>query len=412
MYPDRTLRRQPSTGRPGDPVTNAVPIAFCENGAGYGGAVISLAAMLAHLDRRYAPVLFTGLGTEPYRQLEQLGRWRQLAPGQLFSHASLRRRNVPFASTIDNLFNLLPYALRHYRAFRAERIRVVYLNNDASCNFAAALGARLAGLPLVLHARGFHADTSTNRLVLKWLDHCIPVSTAVRDELIGLGLSPDKCTVVPEGLDLAQFHPKAPAAALRAELGLLNDDPVITLVGGLIDWKGQDILLQAAPRLFARYPRAHILLVGSAYGRNDLFARQITAHAAAPDMAGRVLLLGGRKDVADILSISSVIVHASTKPEPFGRTFLEGMAAGRPVIASAEGGPLDVISHERDGLLIAPRNPDLLADAILRILDNPAWAADMAHQAAQTAQRYSITQHTAEVAAILQNLTPEPTRKE
>lgn len=386
-----------------------LPIAFCENGAGYGGAIISLTAMLDHLDRCYAPVLFTGLGTDPYRQLERYGRWRQLAPRELVDHGALRRRGVPFASMIDNLFNVLPNALRYWRAFRAEGIRVVYLNNDASCNFAAAFGARLAGLPLVLHARGFHADSSINRLVLKWLDHCIPVSTAVKDELLRLGLPESRCTVIPEGLELGQFQPRPPSPALCAELGLEPGDPVITLVGGLIDWKGQDILLQAAPQLFARYPRARILLVGSAYGRNDLFAREIARQVAAPDMAGRVALLGGRSDVPDILALSSVVVHASTKPEPFGRTFLEGMAVGRPVVAAAEGGPLDVITDGHDGLLIAPRDPDLLANAILRILDNPDWAAGMARNAAETAQRFSIEQHTAAVAAILHRLTCTPT---
>jgi glycosyltransferase involved in cell wall biosynthesis len=386
-------------------VITPLPIAFCENGAGYGGAIISLTAMLDHLEPRYAPVLLTGLATEPYRALARFGRWRHLAARELVDHRALRRRRVPFTSMIDNLFNVLPNALRYYNAFRAEGIRVVYLNNDASCNFAAAVGARLAGLPLVLHARGFHADTSVNRLVLKWLDHCIPVSNAVKTELLRLGLPEDKCTVIPEGLDLDLFRPSLAQPALRAELGLEPDDPVITLVGGLIDWKGQDILLAAAPHLFERYPRLRILLVGSAYGRDDLFARQIAEQVAAPAMAGRVLLLGGRSDVADILAISSVVVHASTKPEPFGRTFLEGMAAGRPVIAAAEGGPLDVITHEHDGLLVTPRDPRLLAQAILQILDHPERAAEMARNATQTARRYSIEQHTAAVSAILLRLT-------
>lgn len=379
-------------------------IAFCENGAGYGGAIISLMAMLDHIDARYLPVLYTSLGTEPYQQLARLGRWQQLAPVELISRAALQRHRVPLGSMVDNLCNLLPYALKYYRAFRRERVRIVYLNNDASCNAAAALGARLAGLPLVLHARGFHADTRSNRMVLSWLDHCIPVSHAVKDQLVKLGLPEEKCSVVHEGLDLNVFHPRQPDAGLRAELGLAPGAPVITLVGGLIDWKGQDVLLDAAPQIFARYPDARILLVGAAYGRDDAFARQIAQRVAAPEVQGRVLLLGGRKDVAEILSISSVVVHASTQPEPFGRTFLEGMALGRPVIASNEGGPLDVITHEHDGLLIAPRDPGLLAHAILRILDQPEWAARMAHNGAETARRYSIHQHTDAISAILQRL--------
>jgi glycosyltransferase involved in cell wall biosynthesis len=384
--------------------TTPTSVAFCENGAGYGGAIISLAAMLEQLDQRFKPLLYTSLGTEPYRQLERLGRWQQLAPVDLIERRKLQSYRVPFASMIDNLCNLLPYAMKYYWAFKQQRVRIVYLNNDASCNAAAALAARMADLPLVLHARGFHADTRSNRMVLSWLDHCMPVSHAVKRQLLQLGLPEEKCTVVPEGLDLEIFHPREPVAGLREELELPLDSPLITLVGGLIDWKGQDVLLDAAPQIFARHPNARILLVGAAYGRDDSFARQIAQRIASPEMGGRVLLLGGRKDIAELLSISSVVVHASTQPEPFGRTFLEGMALGRPVIASNEGGPLDVITHEHDGLLIAPREPGLLARSVLRILDNPEWAAQMADNGAETARLYSIQQHTDAISTILQRL--------
>lgn len=383
--------------------TTRTSVAFCENGAGYGGAIISLAAMLEHLDRNFEPFLYTNLGTEPYRQLARLGRWRQMRPSTLVRQTTLQRFGGPFASMMDNLCNVMPYALRYYRAFRRDRVRIVYLNNDANCNVAAALGARLAGLPIVLHARGFHADTRATRWVLGQLDHCIAVSHAVRKELLGLGLAPEKCTVVAEGLDLAQFHPQVAAPTLRQELGLGENDPVVTLVGGLIDWKGQDVLLDAAPAILAARPDAWILIVGSAYGKDNRFAEDITRRVADPALRGRVRLLGARKDIPQILSISSVVLHASTKPEPFGRTFLEGMALGKPTIASNEGGPLDVIEHEVDGLLIAPRKPEVLAAAIVRLLSDPAFSADLGRKAARRALDFSIERHTEAVGAVLSN---------
>lgn len=387
---------------------SAAKVAFCENGAGYGGAIISLEAMLTQLavraDAPFTPVLYTSIDTEPYQRLARFGRWRHMPPRPLVSRAALDRRRIPLAGAIENLGNLLPYALRYYRAFRADGVDLVYLNNDANTNFAAAIGARMAGLPTVLHARGFHSNNRSDRAVLSWIAHCMPVSNAVRDGLLKVGIDPAKCSVVPEGLDLAQFAPRTPLPSLRTELGLAPDDPVITLVGGLIDWKGQDVLLDAAPQVLARYPRARFLLVGSAYGRDNHFAKALAQRAATPELAGRVLLLGGRQDIPELLALSSVVVHASTLPEPFGRTFLEGMAAARPVIAAAEGGPLDVIEHERDGLLVAPRDPALLAGAILRILDQPEWAAAMARAGGVTAQRYSIQHHTDAVSAILQRL--------
>jgi len=376
-------------------------IAFCENGAGYGGAVVSLEAMLELLPAPFTPHIYTGIGAPPYPQLARFGTWRHLPAISLLRQAWLRRHKIPFASTLDNLLNMLPTALRYYIAFKRDRIDLVYLNNDASCNMAAAMAAWLAGLPAVLHARGFNTDTRGNRWVLRKLAYCMPVSTAVRQELIALGLPLDKCTVVPEGLDLDLFHPHAADPALRAALGLAEGEPVITLVGGLVDWKGQDVLLDAAPHILARYPQAQLLLVGGAYGRDAKFAETIAMRAADPTLHGRVRLLGSRSDVAAILALSDIVLHTSTTPEPFGRTFLEGMALGKAVIASNEGGPLDVIDNGIDGVLIAPRDPHLLAEAVLQLLDDPASRATLGSNAAIKARDYSIARHTATVCQVL-----------
>lgn len=379
-------------------------IGFCENGAGYGGAVISLAALLAHLPAPFRACLYTSLGTSQYQQLSALAAWRHVPALTLVQPERIRNSGLPFASSLDNVLNLLPSSVRYYRHFKRDQVDLVYLNNDAICNMAAARGARLAGLPMVLHARGFNSATRGSRWVLANLEHCIAVSHAVRDELLGLGLAPDKCTVVPEGLDLAQFCPRPPAPGLREALGIGAQDPVITLVGGLVDWKGQDVLLDAAPAILARFPHAQILLAGSAYGKDGGYADQLALRASAPALSGRVRLLGARDDIPDLLSISDIVLHASTKPEPFGRTFLEGMALGKTVIASNEGGPLDVIEHEVDGLLIAPRQPDVLAAAVLCLLSEPAFAARLAANAARKARAYSIQSHTEQVSAVLQQV--------
>lgn len=384
--------------------TEEMHVGFCENGAGYGGAIISLAACLEKLPAEFRPHLLTSIGTEQYQKLSAFGPWTHMAPIALVDQQDMKNKGVPFASTIDNLCNVVPYALRYYRAFRAQGIDVVYLNNDTSCNMAAAMGGRLAGLPLVLHARGFNSDTRGNRWVLSRLDHCIAVSHAVRHELLKLGLPAEKCTVVPEGLDLSVYRPRAPAPGLRAELGIGDHEPVITLVGGMVDWKGQDILLAAAPAILAAFPQAHILLVGGAYGKENTFAAQIAAAAADPALRGRVRLLGMRQDIPDILSISDVVLHTSTKPEPFGRTFLEGMALGKAVIASNEGGPLDVIEHGVDGLLIAPREPATLAAAVKRLLGDREFAAALGAKAALKAQAFSIEHHTALITAVLRQV--------
>jgi glycosyltransferase involved in cell wall biosynthesis len=379
-------------------------IGFCENGAGYGGAIISLAAFIENIPSPFEPVIYTTIQSEQYARLGGLCQQRHISEVQLVDTSQLARWGIPFISSLDNVFNLLPTATRYYFAFKRDKVDCVYLNNDASCNFAAAIAATFAGLPLILHARGFNCDTKGNRWVLSKLHHCIAVSNAVKDELLQLGLSQEKCTVVPEGLDLSVFYPKPPNTAVRKELKLENDAPVITLVGGLVDWKGQDVLLDAAPFIFKNFPDAAILLVGGAYGRDRKFADMIIERAACPVMQGRIRVLGEREDVAELLACSNIVVHASTKPEPFGRTFLEGMALGKAVIASNKGGPLDVISHGSDGLLIEPRDPLVLALAITGILDDRQLLAKLGHNAAVTATAYSIESHARKISQVLRNV--------
>ncbi|HJV76313.1 MAG TPA: glycosyltransferase [Noviherbaspirillum sp.] len=380
---------------------SGINVAFCENGAGYGGAIISLAAFLQKIPELFSPHIYTGIGTEEYQQLSQLGQWRHLPPAPLFDTATLKNRSIPFASMLDNFCNVAPYSWRFYRRFKRDKIGIVYLNNDPSCNLAAALAGRLAGLPIILHARGFSADTRGNRWVLSIIDHCIAVSNAIKTQLIELGLPAEKCIVVPEGLDMNLFCPRRPSERLLREFGFSDSDPVITLVGGLIDWKGQDVLLDACPTIFNEYPNARVLLVGSAYGKDDHFANMIAKRVTSPPLCGNVHLLGARKDIPEILSISSVVLHTSTKPEPFGRTFLEGMAMGKPVIASNEGGPPEVIEHEIDGLLIQPRDPHGLATAICRLLADPLLRESLGKNAAIKATRYSIENHSIAISQVL-----------
>ena len=92
-------------------------------------------------------------------------------------------------------------------------------------------------------------------------------------QLLELGLPAEKCTVVPEGLDLKVFSPRTLSATHLAQMNIDATSPIITLVGGLIDWKGQDVLLDACPMIVEKFPHATILLVGSAYGKNNSFSR-------------------------------------------------------------------------------------------------------------------------------------------
>jgi len=102
------------------------------------------------------------------------------------------------------------------------------------------------------------------------------------------------------------------------------------------------------------------------------YAERLRTRIAAPDLAGHVVLAGARRDVPACLDAMDIVVHASVVAEPFGRVMIEAMALGCPVIAPREGGPLFIVRDGETGMLVPPRDPDALAEALLALLAEPA----------------------------------------
>jgi glycosyltransferase involved in cell wall biosynthesis len=84
-----------------------------------------------------------------------------------------------------------------------------------------------------------------------------------------------------------------------------------------------------------------------------------------------VKLTGHRSDVPDIMNTLDIVIHASTLPEPFGMVILEGMALGKPVIAAASGGPLEIIQNDISGILVPPGDPVRLSESVGGLISNP-----------------------------------------
>jgi glycosyltransferase involved in cell wall biosynthesis len=190
------------------------------------------------------------------------------------------------------------------------------------------------------------------------------IANLVEDRHLG---ETDILRIIPRGADLRHFDPAlvepARAAALRAAWGVAADAPLLLLPARLTRWKGQTVLVEAMARV---PPPAVAVLVGEGDLRGEL-QRLI----AARGLAGRVLLPGHVEDMPTAYAAADVVLHASTKPEAFGRTVVEAGAMARPVIASDLGAPRETVSPPTTGWLVPPGDPAALADTILRALAEP-----------------------------------------
>jgi glycosyltransferase involved in cell wall biosynthesis len=179
--------------------------------------------------------------------------------------------------------------------------------------------------------------------------------------------------------------------AVRGRLGLPKDAPIFGAVGRLERWKGFHFLLDAVPSVLERHPDARLVLVGGDHELDPSYATELRAQAAGLRRDGHVLLVGQQPNPEEWMQAMDVLVHTS-RDEPFGMVVIEGMALGKPVVASDEGGPTEVITPGVDGLLSPYGDQRSLGQAILRLFDDDVLRRSLGESAKQRAQDFTVQQ--------------------
>jgi glycosyltransferase involved in cell wall biosynthesis len=268
----------------------------------------------------------------------------------------------------------LPGMIRRL-ACAAKQAHVVYANSKKALLFAA-LAARKARRPLIWHQhdemrlprtlplRARVSESLLVHLLNRYAARVISVSRASADTLVAAGGRTDLPVVIHNGLDPARYAQPVDRAALRRELGLPVDAPIVGCFGRLTEWKGQSVLIDALMHL----PGAHAILVGGAIFGESGYEAALRAQAERLGLTPRVHFLGHREDVPALMQAVDVVAHTSTGFESFGLVIAEGIMSERPVVATAVGGVPELIEDGVSGLLIPPNDAIALSRALARIL--------------------------------------------
>lgn len=271
------------------------------------------------------------------------------------------------------------------RRLRAARPDLVY-SNSAKAHVLGLPLARGARMPTLLHLHnGIAADTygRGNRAALRAAAR-VAGSVLVNSEATRATLPPRVAArahlfYCPTDVPSARPGPREQDGVLR-----------VALVGRVSPWKGQDLAVRALARLRERHPGpVHLHVIGEALFERDLaYRREVAEMVARLGLEDLVTWHGHVADVPAALALVDVVVHTSLVPEPMGQVIPEAQAAGRPVVAAAAGGPLELIADGVDGLLYPMGDVDALADRLAR-LAAPAAREDLAAAAWHRVQRLS-----------------------
>ncbi|MBI5650212.1 MAG: glycosyltransferase family 4 protein [Chloroflexi bacterium] len=188
-------------------------------------------------------------------------------------------------------------------------------------------------------------------------------------------------------------------ASARAELGLREDDLIVAHVGRLVRWKGQDVFIRALARVAQTIPRARGLIVGAWHAEDDKpgplgggkrYADEL--RALANQLGAPITFTGFLNEPGKAYRAADLFAHTSTAPEPFGRTVIEAMIAGVPVVATNAGALPEIVTPSA-GILTPPGDALALADALAHLLADATVRAQMGHAArARAASEYSLEQ--------------------
>lgn len=280
---------------------------------------------------------------------------------------------------------------------RRYRDHVFYANGYMSMKWAAwAVRCHKVQAVTHLHESTYEAyDTERTRRLAPAMARFFAISESVRNLfLAGSRISPERVVVIHNGVPVVDDVHKSSEqrAAIRTRFGLPADAPLVTLASRTDPNKGHEVLLKAAPEILRAVPETRFLLVGLV-DRSAFEAEYYGKLRDIIDRLGlgeRVVCHGHSKEVRGIFRASDIVVVPSTM-EGFGRTAIEGMAERTATVTSDAGGLGEIITSGVDGLQFPSGDSGALAQALIRLLQDPAEREALAAAGHRTAlERYSI----------------------
>ncbi|MCD6291174.1 MAG: glycosyltransferase family 4 protein [Anaerolineae bacterium] len=392
-----------------------------------GGSIHSLLSLLTHLDRaRWEPVVaiaarnpaltrFKALGVSMWLVETGVGARRTPTLGQRAAAHPVTGRlwRWPWFARVWGAARwgrrmatrIWPQSRALARIIREAGVDAVHLNDALTMSRPGVVAAAWTGRPSLCHVRSYDRLGRGDRWLAGRIQHFIYISRALQQSYQAQGIAPGRGDVVYNGIDLARFEGMVSRDEARRALGIPRDAWVVTALGRLVPWKGQEVFLRTIARLTGRWSNLVGLVVGGEEPYAPGYRERLQMLAEQLSVARTVRFLGHRKDIPLILAATDVVVHLPVEPEPFGRVVVEAMAARRPIVAAAIGAIPELVRDGIDGLLVPPGDEAGVADALAGLMSDAALRERMGKAGRSRAERdFTVERYARGVMAVYDRL--------
>jgi len=333
----------------------------------------------------------------------------------------VRARGVPLTieptlvREINPIRDLLAL-IRLTRFIKHGRYTIVH-THSSKAGILGRWAAYLAGVPIIVHTVhgwGHHERQHPavrrfymllERATQRFTARLIVVSPRNTQKGLSDGIgTPEKYITIRSGIELDRFRqPTRPREAVRAELGIPLQSPVVGTVTRLSPQKAPLDFVAAAAHVAAQRPDVHFVVVGDGPLRAD-----VETEMTALSLTERIHLTGIRRDVPDLLHSFDLFALTSLW-EGLPRVLPQAMAAGLPIVATAVDGNAEAVTDGVNGFLTPPGDPQAMAVALLRLLDDPALASRMGDAGRSRAEEFGARKMVSDIAALYEALLEEHT---
>jgi len=334
-----------------------------------GGAEFSLLELVVHLRGSYEFHLIVP-GEGPLKERAELAGarvWVLRWPGAIAAIGETAKRPRP-ARMLRSAADLKSFA-RRLAILLQEIAPSVLVTNSAKSHLIGALARKHKDVPLIWYMRDGLEERVISRKLLRFLSHrcdvAVCISRYVASQFRKYVSASVPVNVIYNIVDLQRFHP---GVVQPTDLCKQPGDVWYGIVGAITPLKGHDIFLDAAERVLQQLPNAMFVVVGTNSYITEAglkYEDQLRRRVAGSSLRDRVKFLGFRDNMPNIFSQLDILVQPNRGPEGLGRSVLEAMACGVPVIAVDKGGPAELIQDGQSGLLFPPLDAVRLAAHML-----------------------------------------------